>query len=344
MASPEIHNEKVKEPLGFSERAKTVLEKLGFLFESGSFEDIYRLTSRDTNGGSYPYNAGFSSPEKIRRNWLIVKDGVEIGYYYTGLGKSEKLGRRVGEIGMIHLAPAIRDKNLSSPVCLLGYLQLLETGAEELRAVMGDETGKIEGLLKKIGFLPREERVGPFAHPVWKMIVDDREGKLTYFFQQFEERVARLNPSSLQVDPKEIDIDNPKRVLVKEILLARIRERGWWFEGAERVLFGYVDASILVYQENLRDGSTRLVLRVPGCDPKIFNKCLRTVFREELSIYPYPTDYEPAIRGWEVESPPLRTKKEVLKYAQNLALAGEEFFRKNSVLQGEALQGEEAKK
>lgn len=331
MVTPEIPKKEGKEPLGFSEKAKAALEKLGLHFKPGSFVDIYRLTSRDTNGGSYSYNAGFSSPGKIRKNWLIEKDEVEIGYYYTGLKMSKETGKRLGEIGMVHLAPALRDKGLSSPILLLGYLQLLETGAEELRAVGGDETGKIEGLLKKIGFLSTGERVGLFAHPVWRMVISDKEGKLAYFFQQFEERIARLEPGSLQFDPKEIDLDNPERVLVKETLLARIGEKGWQFEGAERVLFGYAYAPILIYQENLRDGSTRLVLRVPGRDPQIFKKCLRTVFQEELSIYPSPNDVKPW--GWEVGSPSLRIEEEVLKYAQNLARVGEEFFNEVQIFE-----------
>ncbi len=134
-------------PAEFSRRAEWLLSRLGLTLQKGTFEDVFRITSRDTGGGSYPYNAGFLTSEKRGHRFLLVKDEIEIGYFAVGIKFEKESGRTIGETGMIHLAPALRGRGLGTLVHLLSMMQLVEGGANYLKAGEGDETGAVAHLL-----------------------------------------------------------------------------------------------------------------------------------------------------------------------------------------------------
>lgn len=301
-------------------KAKEAFSELGISFVPGTFQDIHRITSRDTQGESYPYNAGFSEYGKVRKDWLIVKDGIEIGYYYTGL-KDE-----VGEIGMLHLAPALRNRKLSTLLKLLGSIQLIEDGAQVLRSVAGDDTGKIEGINQKLGFKKTEKTVGLLKHPVWELTINDKNEKLQFLSNQFEERFAGVLKADLSFDPKVVDVDNPNRVSIKETVLERLMEKNIDCDEKERLFFGYVGAPIVIFQEY-----DHLVLRVQKTSENDYDNFEKLVDfllpGEKPLIFPYPTDL--LISAWEIVSPKLKAEEFDFRL-QKFAEIGERFFKTNS--------------
>lgn len=307
----------------FSQKAKNEFSSLDISFLPGSFKDIYRITSRDMQGGSYPYNAGFSDSEKTRKDWIITKDGVEIGFYYTGLKKDKKTGKEIGEVGMIHLAPEIRDKGLFTPIYLLGLMQLLEDGAGELRSVVGDETGKVEGVNQKLGFEKTGKTFGCSNQPVWEMDILSSQEKLHFFMQEFEKKISRLKKEGLSFAPEVIDIDNPKRVSIAETVLSRLEQEVWNSGEEERVLFGYPKAPVLLFQKRYD-----MLLRVPKESERsrgIFEKSIKAVLPDfnTSEIYTFPTDILES--DFEIEFTNLRTEDEAKKAAQKLSEIGRVF-------------------
>ncbi len=272
---------------------KNQLTNIGIFFKPGSFEDIYRITSRDTDGGRYPYNAGFYSYGQKRERHVIESQGVEIGYY-TGITRNKR-SKIEGEIGMVHLAPAVRGKKISSLICLLGYMELIEAGAEELRAFVGDETGRIAGLLNEVGFQQVHDEREIAGHTVWKKEIEDKDEALSYLYSVFQKKINGLDLQNLKFDSAQVDIDNPRRVQIKETVLARLGGKA--FKDGERILFGYCYAPVLIYQEQYQTGARQMFLRLMGRTKKaetIFKKYIKRYFSDQ-SINIIQNSREPLI-------------------------------------------------
>jgi hypothetical protein len=105
-----------------SEDAINSFRKIGIAFSPIDFKDVYRITSRDTDGGRYPYNTGFTDRHKERFDYALTKDNIEIGFYSISVGEDTKSGKIVGETGMIHISPALRRKGLGTLVQLLSRI------------------------------------------------------------------------------------------------------------------------------------------------------------------------------------------------------------------------------
>ncbi len=309
-----------------SQEARQILGRLGIFFTATSFENIYRVASRDTKGRVYPYLAGFSEYGKTRKDWTFFKDGVEIGFYCTGLSVSKVTGRKVGEVGMVHIAPALRRKGLGTLVSLLGRMELVEEGAEIIRSVVGDETGAVLKLNKNLEFYDTGERAGEDRYPLWILPVTEKGQLLARLSDIFTQRAEKIRPSSLDFDPKDIDIDNPKRIpSIKELVNQRLKEKNYSCQ-EDRVLFGYHYAPVFLYLQ----GSGKfcfLCLQVTG------NATDDAIPLEEIAFSAIP-NFSPQVSMsfrnkeiFEVWSPELKTAEKIGRFALAFAGIGESFYR-----------------
>lgn len=325
----------------YGERARLMLSELGILLKPASFRDIYQIASRDTAGHVPNYDVNFSGEGRGWKPWLIKANGVVIGYYATDVFTDRGNGDLVGEVRTIRLSPALRGREIGSFFFFLGRIELLEEGVDTLRSVVSDETGKIVGLLKKSGFVKTNKTVEASGCPVWEMkdLDKKREQILDFFFQQFCKRIKKIKPADLIFDPKDVEIDNPLRVSVKNTVLDRLGENGGYFAGVSRFVFGYHFAPVSIVQQNLKDGQTRFVLQVEGRNESD-KDILRAILSEPLPgqqaeiISSYPLSDESWPR-WEVESHPLKGKEKIRESAQKLAMVGGAFFNRVRVRQKE---------
>lgn len=307
-----------------SQEAKECFEELGIVFKPASFEDVYRIASRDTESRTYSYIAGFSEYGKTIKRWAISKDGVEIGFYFTGLSVKKETGEKVGEVGMVHVAPALRRKGLGTLVSLLGRMELVEGGAKIIRSVVGDETGTILKLNKQLGFVDTGEKVGTESHQVWTHSVTDKEDLPRRFRDIFAQKIEKIKVSDLNFKPEEVDIDNPVRISsITEVVSQRIAGKDYSCHET-RVLFGYNYAPIFLSQESYENSSTCLHLVIRGNtadDIAIFEEKVRKTFPDsgisKLSTRP---------EFFEIWGPDLKEEEEIKRFALTFAKIGESFF------------------
>lgn len=308
-----------------SQEARKIFGGLGISFATASFKDIYRVASRDTGGGVCPYIAGFSEFGKKREDWIFNIGGIEIGFYFTGFSTDQKTGKRIGEVGMVHVAPELRRRGLGRLVYLLGIMELVEKRAEVVRSLVGDDTGAILDINKELGFYDTGERVGVARHPLWILPVSEKGQLLARLSDIFTLRAEKIRPSNLNFDPKDIDIDNPERVpSIKELVNRRLKEKSHSFQ-EDRALFGYHYAPVFLYQEGL-GGSVLLHLQVKE------NAMGKAISLEEIARLAIP-GFCPEINRvfgnreiFEIWSPELKTAKEIEKFALDFAGIGESFY------------------
>lgn len=323
----------------YCERARLILGELGVSIKPASFRDIYRIASRDTRGYVPNYDVNFSGDGRGWRPWLIEVNGVAIGYYATDVFSDRDHRDLVGEVRAIRLSPALRGRGIGSLFFFLGHMELLEEGIDSLRAVVSDESGKIEGLLRKFGYKETDKRVEGSGCPVWEMT--DFNGRkellLDFLYLEFQKRVEEARHRVLHFDPVDVDIDNPLRVSVKNTVVERLKENGGYFTGESRFVFGYHYSPVSIVQENFQSGQTRFVLQVEGInegDRDILKAILsETHHGQEMEIYSHNTLSNGSLPSWEVESLPARNSGEIMESAQKLAETGETFFHRVRVEQ-----------
>jgi len=309
-----------------NQEARKSFEELGIIFKPASFEDVYRIASRDTKGRVYSYLAGFSEYGKIIKRWIFSKDGIEIGFYCTGLSVKKETGEKVGEVGMVHVAPALRRKGLGTLISLLGRMELVEGGAEIFKSVVGDETGTILRLNEQLGFVDTGEKAGLFSHPVQQLLITNREKSLQTLKDLFSQKIKKIRTPNLNFKPEEVDIDNPQRVSsVTEVVSQRITDEDY-SPKETRVLFGYHYAPIFLSQESSENSSTCLHLVVrenTANDITLFKNRVKEAFPDFfLEVLRLPSRPE----FFEIWSPELRVGEEIKRFALTFAQIGESFF------------------
>lgn len=323
---------------GAFERAKVSLHtSLGIALVPGTFRDIYRITSRDTGNGSYPYNAAFGGIRKIVSRWVAVKDAVEIGYFYTGVTPLTH-GAYQGEIGLIHVSPSpgVRDKGLGSTFFALSMLELLEHNVGRISFVEGDETGKIAHLAAKSHFAKTGEFAGISPQPVWERFIRDREAVRVGLEDVFYNRLDVMARQPIVFDPQTVDIDNPARVSMIDTVGQRFVQEGVFFEGGERILFGYSCAPLILYQQNFTDCSTGFTLRVAGqsdWEKGVFGNAIAATVTgwEDFTIYPYPNTPLPSIpEAFEIDSPHFNSPAQGIGWGMSFAKVGEYYYHRVS--------------
>ncbi|MDP2585894.1 MAG: hypothetical protein Q8P29_03370 [Candidatus Levybacteria bacterium] len=307
-----------------SENAINSFRKIGISLPLITFRDIYRITSRDTSNGSYPYNAGFSAWNKTRLDYALIKDEIEIGFYSINIGENSKTKKVVSETGMIHISPALRHKGLGTLVQFLSHMQELEKGAQEIRIREGDETGTIGRNNNNIGFI----KIGRDFHdqPEWKLEFrdeKDRNIKLYELKSKFDEKISRLSNEDLLFDVNTVDRDNPRRIPIKQTIIERLIKLGWKFDDGERIIYGYAGADFVMYQQNFIDNSTRLNIHISKSSINnngLFETCWKRVFGNEEPLI------DPDSKYWKINSPKLYATDGVKKYAEKFSDFSQVFF------------------
>lgn len=323
----------------YCERARLILGELGVSIKPASFRDVYRIASRDTKGCVVNYDINFSGDGRGLRRWVIEANGVEMGYYVTEIFEDKNTGKSIGEVRAVRLASALRGRGIGSLFFFLGHMELLEEGIDSLRAVVGDESGKIVGLLKKFRYKETDKRVEASECPVWEKtdFNGKRELLLDFLYLEFCRRTEGFRRSTLHFDPADVDIDNPFRVSVKNTVIERLKVNGGSFLGESRFVFGYHYGQVSIVQENLANGQTRFVLQVEGGD-EADKDILRAILSESfpgqmVEIYSCNILSNGSLPRWEVESFPAGNSGEIMESAQKLAQAGETFFHRVRVEQ-----------
>ncbi len=317
--------EKATTIIPLSCRLKESLSDFGISLRLGNVIDLFQITSRDTAGGSYPYNAGFSRLGQERRNWIASIDNVDTGYYCTGIWKEHS--GVIGEVGMVHISPTLRGHGLGPLFSLLGKIELIEGGAEILRALVSADNPTMQALNYGLGFKDTGKRTGgDRQHIEMKMVVCPYT--LAELSEQFTTRLRKVTPVDLNFDPLLVDIDNPKRISVRETVLNRPQLLNADFKGDERLIFGYPHAPVTIYLEKANQVGTlvRVVLQVKGkCAENIafLSKTYSDIFKRTVDkIYPMPGDK----LCWEIQSPEIKEDWQIRELAQQFARIGESFF------------------
>lgn len=309
-------------PGEFTHQAEEALSSLGITLKKGTFEDVYRITSRDTQGSSYRYNAAFFTSENRGYRFILEKDGVEIGYYSVGIKLADQ-GKRVGEIGMIHLAPVLRGKGLGTLIKFLGTIQLIEGGATQIESGEGDE--RIGHLNEKMGFFLTEETMGLLKHPRWRMEIGDSSKKSCELLSWFYQEVREVKRRGLEFNPDLVDIDNPWKVIIQDIVEERLSRLGGSF-GKDKLFFGYAYAPVFLYEKSLGKDAFYLVVTLKGkkqADEIVATEEKERVPKEKQSVF---RQCRPNYPMWCIESVDLKTTQEEQELVFLFTQLGQQFF------------------
>lgn len=187
-----------------------IVERLkahGITFEPVTADEIEEVNKRDFDG-HYPYIDDLSSKygDSIDKLGIIINKKL-VGYSIGGL--FDKDGQTLGEAGMTHISPQMRDFGLGSTVVLVMYDRLMKQNPDALYAVLADGTGKMQGLHERLGYEEAGTDLEMGGYPVWiKKFASDVDKKA--FSQHLEEiidtRLSRLeeNTSALNARAQEV--------------------------------------------------------------------------------------------------------------------------------------------
>lgn len=312
-----------RDPLSYGNlSAEKLPAESGITVKPASLDDILRITSRDLSGGSYPYNVGFTNRDRRRENLVFWAKEVEVGYLCLGLKKCA--GITEGEIGMLHLAPAVRGLGLSTMLGFFGYLRLVKNGAEQLRVVLAREfEERTTKLHFELGFRNAGEKHGFDQEAVLRKPIVDRQQTIELLGQKLQQRASRLPPNLLGFDPLEIDYDNPKKVSLEETVRQRLDGRGYFFNDNFRTLFGYPLSPLRLDQENDLQKNTLLTLQLYSPSPidGLAGEIKKQADQNHLRFF------RPSRTTCEIESSKINTNDEMNGVVHQLATIGNQFVK-----------------
>lgn len=260
-----------------SEEAVCQLGNVGIAIKKWRTIDSYNIAQRDCCLEAFGTNpsyimGGFSGMDLQRTDYGVATQGVDVGFYLLGVRQKEY--KKEGEVGEIHLSPALRNRGLGKLLFLLSHIQLIEQKANCFRAVVGDESGKVVDWLRKIGYHNTGEIISCLEHPIWKMDIQDSDTLIKVLFKEFSDRINAIKPNCFCIDPEEVDIDNPLRVDLEKTVLQRLHN-----QAADRV-FGYPGALIYLWRGPDRENGQRLVLEASILLPADCKGILLTPFNK----------------------------------------------------------------
>ncbi len=197
-------SEKITSDLSRDERLKTI----DISFEPITSDEIEEVNNRDF-GGNYPYIDTVSSKygESVDRLGIFINRKL-VGYSVGGLFNKD--GQILGEAGMTHISPQMRDFGLGSTIVLVMYERLMQQNPDALYAVLADGTGKMQGLHEKLGYEEKGTDLEMGGYPIWiKNFTSDIEKK--DFSQQLgqiiDSRIPRLEENTSAINAKVQQVD-----------------------------------------------------------------------------------------------------------------------------------------
>ncbi len=244
----------------------------------------------------YKYKKG------IQRRGLFI-DGRIVGFSTSGVYEMD--GKNYGEIGMIHISPAIRGLGLGSLLNYLAREELLALNPEILTSMVGDETGKIEHILQELNFTSTGKKIN--GQPILEKDISDpavREGYRQTLKKLTIEKIKTLQPQKDELKKKtdEVDYDNPSVVNIEKTVEERLQE--WGPHIIDRI-FGYQNGKVWIRKEytdreNGYDDSkgTSIEIELFGMDQeKVFETLTKA--GKEVKIITKPLIYNGKVYGEE---------------------------------------------
>ncbi len=312
----QIENKETKKPLTAAEKAEADLKsKLGIELISTSLSRISNIANRDRSYNSYM--SGFVPFGMNRVNNAIVLDGIDIGFVTSKSGIPNGADQKIGEIGMIGIAPALRQKGIGTLIDSLIRMRLVEEGIDELVSMEADETGTIVRLNQQLG-LTKTNQTLIDGTPKWVLSIShsNKQAVLKKLTAIFDENLIRLSPAELVFDPNEVDRDNPARESVLAALQKRLGPNMDMPDESD--LYGYPGSAIQISQEKESRGF-RYVMQVKGSSMNAFEELVEKGFE----VFPYPTTL--LIDGYGAASP-LFSDDQKKPNLQMLANFGQKLF------------------
>lgn len=232
------------------------LQGIGISLRPIDGDDISMVNDRDFQGG-YPYVGLLSSKyrESMDRLGIYINEQL-VGYSVAGIFEQD--GKKVGEVGMTHISPPMRDFGLGSVMGLVMRERLMEKDPDVLYAEVGDSTGKVQHLLEELGYEHRGKSSGAGQHPVWireftdvtdrKICTDKIRGAL-------DERLPKIEQKQETMERKaeEVDKDNPYKVDVEQTVATRLATLDMFSPDNSVNFFGYTGGKLRLAR-SIRNG------------------------------------------------------------------------------------------
>ncbi|HSX10043.1 MAG TPA: hypothetical protein VLF93_07860 [Candidatus Saccharimonadales bacterium] len=157
-------------------------------------DTISMLIKRDFNGKySYIRELALKYGDSVDMLGLYINE-ILVGYSVAGLFREKE--EIHGEVGMVHISPPLRDIKLGSFLYLLQLSRIFKKNPNILYCEVADQTGKIQHLIEKSGFMYSSEDSKDGGHPIWlKKFLSNKDQAI--FGQQLQEtiemRLSELN-------------------------------------------------------------------------------------------------------------------------------------------------------
>lgn len=138
-------------------------------------EAIVSLQNRDL-GFVYSY-VDHVIPFKFRprkNSGIYLRDRL-VGFSMQGAFKGPRTGKSYGEVGMVYVTKDFQDLGLGSLLTLHGQRELLDIpSVDAIFACVGDKTGKVSHLLRRLGFEFKEKTGRDKDQEAWYKYFDKK--------------------------------------------------------------------------------------------------------------------------------------------------------------------------
>lgn len=267
------------------------LASLDITLREVSDDDIRMVNDRDFQG-DYPYIGllPYKFTKGIRRTGMYV-DNQLVGYAIAGAYTRE--GRTYGEIGMMHISPAVRDLGLGTLLNFASRQQMLELQPEILYSEIGDKEGKIEHLLTTLGYQYKGISQGAGRHPIWEVDISTPEARERYaqtLEQKVGEKIEGLTSlkDSIARKAEEVDMDNPYKVDIEEVVNKRLATTNIVNPQETTTFFGYSGGKVRLARSIENQGlGYYIMLDMRGVDEAKAREVVKTLIPEgQVSINP----------------------------------------------------------
>ncbi len=290
--------------------------------------EITMVNSRDMDG-SYPYLGLFAMDHRDNLDARCFTSEEQIVAYGLA-GVHTRNGKRIGEVGMVHVSPAVRGLGLGSLMSLAIREPLISQQPDVLEAKIGDDSGKIEHLMRLLGYSFSGISDGAGKHPVWTKDLLSDEDRSAFGFTLDREIKRRLDilrdkTDTLALKARTVDKDNPHSTNIALAVAERIKNSGTLANDSGITYFGYVGAPVRIAQ-SVKNGDYghSIMLDLKGADPNKVSQLLKEDENFKLSnLETYQQGSTPTLR---VSSPLTLNSVELTAYTSRLANVAAELY------------------
>lgn len=291
--------------------------------------EISMVNSRDFDG-DYPYLGLFAIDHRHSLDaQCFISEGQIVAYGLAGV--HERNERLVGEVGMVHVSPSVQGIGLGSLMSLITRERLLFRQPDILETKIGDDSGKIEHLVRLLGYSFRGLSDGAGRHPIWAKDLlsdEDRSAFEVTLDREIEKRLGTLREKAgtLALKARSVDKDNPLNTDIKRTVEERLKTHNILSTNSGVTFFGYVGAPARIARSVANgDYGYSIMLDLKGVDADRVSQ-----FLDDGTFRLYNLDNQqrgstPTLR---VCTPLTYSPSELTGYTRRLANVATELFQK----------------